>query len=289
MIEVKRRDTALMTQPHSPTVRGRKLAAELRRLREEAGLTIDEAAGLLRFSRSKVSRIEGTKTKPSRADVITMLELYGDGGRRAALLDLYENSWRRGWWQDYSDVFRGSYVAQEDDASSIHEWSPQLVPGLLQTEAYARAVTRASLRGDDAAVQRHVMARMTRAVLLGRTDPPAPELCVVIDEAALRRPIGSEDVMRGQRTALMDASHRPNVTIQVLPFGVGAHAGLGGAFIVLGFADDIAPDIGYVETRIGDAYAEDAAAVRRLRLDFEDLQSAALTPEDSREFIAAPT
>jgi transcriptional regulator with XRE-family HTH domain len=279
-----------MPQPHSPTVRGRKVASELRRLREQAGLSADQAAAQLGedWSRYKVIRIETAKTKPTLTGITAMLDLYGvDSATRAALMELAKNAWRRGWWTDYSDVFRGSYVAQEDDASSIREWSPQLVPGLLQTEAYARAVIQAALRTDDASVQRRVMARMTRTVLLGRSDPPAPELSVVIDESVLHRQIGSEEVMRGQLHALAAAGRRPNVTIQVLPYSAGVHPGLSGAFILLGFPEEISPGVGYVETRIGDGYAENAAAVGTLRVDFEILQSAALSPQASAEFIAA--
>jgi transcriptional regulator with XRE-family HTH domain len=280
-----------MPQPHSPTVRGRKLGSELRRLREEAGLSAEDAAAQLGagWSRYKVIRIEKAQTKPTEAAIVAMLELYGDGGQRAALMELFKSSWRRGWWTDYSDVFRGSYVALEDDAAVINEWSPQVVPGLLQTDEYAREVIRAGWKGDEAGVQRRVMARMTRKALLGRTDPAAPELTAILDEAVLRRPIGGIDVMRAQLRALLDAAHRPNVTIQVLPFDVGTHAGLDGPFILLGFPEDIAPDVAYVGTRIGDGYAEDAATVRDLRVDFDALQAAALPPEESLERIAAYT
>lgn len=279
-----------MPEPHSPTARGRKLASELRRLRNEAKLSAEQVAAHLGagWSQSKVSRIEGAKTKPTERNITEMLDLYGvDSALREALLKLAKDAWKRGWWTDYSDVFRGSYVAQEDDASVIREWSPQLIPGLLQTEAYARAVIRASARGDEASVQRRVMARMTRTVLLGRDEPPAPELAVVIDEGALRRPIGGRTVMRGQLHALIETGRRPNVTIQVLPYEVGEHPALDGAFIVLSFAEDISPDVGYVETRIGDGYAESASVVGPLRVDFENLQAAALSPEGSAEFIAA--
>lgn len=277
-----------MPEAHSPTVRGRKLASELRRLRLRAGYSADEAATHLGngWSQSRVSRIEGAKTKPREADVVAMLELYGDDGQRAALLDLYKNSWRRGWWTDYSDVFRGSYVALEDDASRIDEWSPQVIPGLLQTEEYAREIIRAGRHGDELSVQRGVMARMTRKALLGRTDPPAPELHALIDEAVLHRPIGGRDVMRAQLRALLDAARRPNVTIQVLPFEAGTHAGLDGPFILLRFPDDLAPDVAYVGTRIGDGYAESADTLRHLRVDCESLQTAAMSPEGSAEFIA---
>lgn len=280
-----------MPQPHSPTVRGRKLGAELERLRTEAGLTLDEAAVQLGsgWNRYRVRRLEKAQVKPTEAAVTAMLDLYGDGGHRAALIALVKDSHRRGWWNDYNDVFRGSYVAQEDDASLIREWSPQVVPGLLQTEEYAREVIRAGWPGDEAGVHRRVQARMTRKALLGRTDPAAPMLSAILDEAVLRRPIGGREVMRAQLRALIDASRRPNVEIRVLPFEVGTHKGLDGPFIVLTFPEDIAPDVAYVGTRIGDGWAEDAATVKALKVDFEALQTAALPPEESLERIAAIT
>jgi hypothetical protein len=130
---------------------------------------------------------------------------------------------------------------------------------------------------------------MTRKALLGRTDPAAPSLTAILDESVLRRSIGGREVMRAQLHALIDASRRPNVDIRVLPFEAGTHAGLDGPFILLGFPEEIAPDVAYVGTRIGDGYAEDAATVRAIRVDFENLQAAALPPEDSLERIAAIT
>lgn len=278
-----------MPEPHSPTVRGRKLASELRRLRKSVDLDVEPAANQLGWSRFKVSRIEKAQTKPTAADLRAMLDLYGvDNATRAALIELHKNAWRRGWWTDYSDVFRGSYVALEDDAATIDEWSPQLVPGLLQTDDYARAVIRTSLTEDDpAAVQRRVQARSARRTLLGRTEPPAPTFTAVIDEAALRRPIGSPDVMRSQMRALLDAARRPNIKIRVLRYEAGAHPGLDGPFIILGFPEHLAPDVAYVETKAGDTYLESAADVRRFRVDFEKLSAAAMNPQGSTEFIAA--
>ena len=279
-----------MPEAHSPTARGRKLAAELKRLRERADLTLDEASAQLGegWSRFKVGRIEQAKTKPTLPGITAMLDLYGvDSGTRAALLELARNSWRRGWWTDYSDVFRGSYVALEDDASRIDEWGPQVLPGLLQTDEYAREIIRAGQRGDEAGIQRRVQARMTRKALLSRKDPPAPELTAVVDEAALRRPIGGPDVMRAQLHALVDAMRRPNVDVRVLPFEAGTHAGLDGPFILLGFPEEIAPDVAYAPTKIGDGYAESADTVRSLSVDFENLKTAALSPEGSAEAIAA--
>ncbi|MCO5996526.1 helix-turn-helix domain-containing protein [Actinoallomurus rhizosphaericola] len=277
-----------MTEPHSPTVRGRKLASELRRLRKDVDLAVEEAAAQLGWSRFKVSRIEKAQTKPTVADLRAMLDLYGvDNANHAALIELHKNSWRRGWWTDYSDVFRGSYVALEDDAATIEEWSPQLIPGLLQTDDYARAVIRASLPGDEAVVQRRVQARSARRTLLGRTDRIAPTFIAIIDESALRRPIGGPEVMRSQLRALLDAARRPNVSLRVLPYAAGAHPGLDGPFIILSFPEQLAPDVAYVETKGGDIYAESAADVRRFRVDFGNISAAALTPEESMEFIAA--
>ncbi|GAA4625495.1 helix-turn-helix transcriptional regulator [Actinoallomurus vinaceus] len=277
-----------MTQPHSPTVRGRKLASELCRLRKDVGLAVEEAAAQLGWSRFKVSRIEKAQTKPTVADLRTMLDLYGvDNANRAALTELHKNAWRRGWWTDYSDVFRGSYVALEDDAATIEEWSPQLIPGLLQTDDYARAVIRASLPGDETVVQRRVQARSARRILLGRTDRPAPTFTAIIDEAALRRPIGGPEVMRSQLRVLLDAARRPNVSLRVLPYTAGAHPGLDGPFIILSFPEQLAPEVAYVETKGGDIYAESAADVRRFRVDFGNISAVALDPEESTEFIAA--
>lgn len=278
-----------MPEPHSPTVRGRKLASELRRLRKGVELAVEEAAAQLGWSRFKVSRIEKAQTKPTAADLRTMLDLYGvDNATRAALVELHREAWRRGWWTDYSDVFRGSYVALEDDAATIDEWSPQLIPGLLQTDDYARAVIRASLAEDNpATVQRRVQARSARRTLLGRIDPPAPAFTAIIDEAALRRPVGGVEVMRAQLRALLDAARRPNVTVRVLPNASGAHPGLDGPFIILSFPEHLAPDVAYVETKAGDTYLESAADVRRFRVDFENLSAAAMDPQGSAEFIAA--
>ncbi|MFL6056114.1 MAG: helix-turn-helix domain-containing protein [Actinoallomurus sp.] len=279
-----------MPEPHSPTVRGRKLASELRRLREHAGLTTEEAAAQLGqgWSRFKVAYIERAKTKPTTQAITAMLDLYGvDSATRAALMELAKNAWRRGWWTDYSDVFNGSYVALEDDAVRIDEWSPQVLPGLLQTDEYAREIIQAGPHRDEASIQRRVQARMARKALLSRKEPVAPTLTTVIDEAALRRPVGGREVMRTQLHALLDAARRPNVTVRVLPLEVGTHAGLDGPFIILGFPGGIAPDVAYVGTRIGDAYAESTETVRSLKVDFDSLQAAALSPEKSTELIVA--
>lgn len=281
-----------MPQPHSPTVRGRRLANDLAELREAAKLTTDQVAADLGegWNRHKVGRIETAKVRPSLKDVTELLDYYGvDAARREWLLALHRDSWQRGWWEDYRDLFpKGSYVAQENDAARIDEWSPQLVPGLLQTDEYAHEVIRIWSRDNgEEEVQRRLRARLQRHALLTRTNPSAPQVTAVLDEAALRRPIGGDDVMREQLRSLLAAARRPNVTILVLPFSVGSHSGLDGPFIILGFPESLAPDVAYVETKAGGNHIESRDSVQRFKLDFDDLKDAAVDPAGSLEFIAA--
>lgn len=271
-----------MPPSHSPTVRLRRLARELRKLREERGLTPEAAAAQLGWSRSKVSRIETGRTMASPKDVAAVCDLYGVGSDvRAGLIQLAKDVRQRGWWTAYADVFTGSYIGLEDEASLICQWETQLVPGLLQTEDYARTVIT-TLRPDDD-VQRRVMARMARRTLLSR--PNAPELCAVVDEAVLRRPIGGSKVMYEQLEALLIASRRPNVSVHVLPYEAGAHAGLEGAFTLLSFAEEIDPDVVYVEGTAGDIYVESAEQVERCKLAFERIRKSALSSDDSLQMI----
>lgn len=283
-----------MPQPHSPTVRGRRLASEFAELREAADLTAEQVAADLGegWNRHKVGRVEQAKVKPSDEDVIQLLDYYGvKSAEREWLLKLHHDSWQRGWWEDYRDLFpKNSYVAQENDADRIDEWCPQLVPGLLQTDEYAREVIRVWTRANgEAELERRLRARLQRRALLSRANPAAPRITAVLDEAVLRRPIGGPEVMHDQLDALLSAARRPNVTVQVLPFSAGSHPGLDGPFIVLGFPDRIAPDVAYVETKAGGNHVESRSGVRRFKLDFDELKNAALDPAGSMEFIAALT
>ncbi|MFC5749971.1 helix-turn-helix domain-containing protein [Actinomadura rugatobispora] len=269
----------------SPTTRGRRLAFELRKFRERAELTPSQAARQLGWSLSKLIRIEKAQTQPKTSDITAALALYGvDSATHAALIQLAKESWKRGWWTAYADVFSGSIVALEDEASSICAWEPQLVPGLLQTEEYAHGII--SLRSEDpATIHRRVMARMNRGMLLRR--PDAPRLHAVLDEAVLRRGIGGPEVMRKQFSALVEAAQRPNVTIQIMPFDSGAHLGLEGSMELLGFADDAELDVAYAEGPMGDIYLESAEEVTRIRLALETICSAAMPPAESVHLIAA--
>lgn len=272
---------------YRPTVRGRRLARELRKLREEQGLTLQEVADRLDWSRATVSRLETSQTRPKPGDIADILDLYGvPSPARDALITLARQAGQRGWWTAYQDVFAGSYVALEDEASDIRTWDPQLVHGLLQTEDYSRAViTAGRLLPGPEDIERRIAARKIRQALLDRTD--APRLHVIFDEAVLHRPIGGEKVMRAQLDSLATAvESRPSVTIQVLPYTAKEHAGLDGRFTILSYPDPADPDIAYVEGTMGDVYLESAEAIAKHRDRFDRIKAAALSPEDSAHLIA---
>lgn len=270
---------------YRPTVRGRRLARELRRLREQERLTLQDVADRLGWSRATVSRLETGQTRPRYTDVADILDLYGvPSPQRDALITLAKEAGLRGWWTAYADVFTGSYVALEHDASEIRTWDPQLVHGLLQDEQYSRAVISVGRMLPSAAdVDRRVAARTARRALLDREN--APHLYVVLDEGAIRRPIGGPGVMRAQLEALLRAGERPRVTVQIVPFSVGSHAGLDGRFTILSFPDPADPDIAYVEGTMGDVYLESSVEIAQHRSRFDQIISTALSPEESAHLI----
>jgi transcriptional regulator with XRE-family HTH domain len=268
------------------TMRQRRLGRELRDLRERVGLSHGEVISQLGWSRAKLDRIESGTTTPKESDLRSALELYGAASdHRARLVELRREAKRRGWWTAYGDVFSGSYVAWEDDAARIRDWQPQLIPGLLQTEDYARAVISAA-RPDEVPsnVERRVQARMARRTLLGRHD--APQLHAIIDESVLARQVGGGDVMRQQIGFLQDSLRRPNITVQVLKLSAGAHAGVDGAFIILSYTEQAVPDVPYAEGPFGDLYPESAAEISRINMVWDRLAAKALSVEASAELIA---
>ncbi|WP_067484062.1 helix-turn-helix domain-containing protein [Actinomadura hibisca] len=272
-----------MVLPHNPTVRGRRLARELRELREQADLRLDDAAQRLGWNRQKVLRIEKAITKASPADLNAILDLYGvSSPKREALIQLSKDAWKRGWWTAYRDIYAGTYLSLEDEASRVVEWQPLVVPGIFQTPDYAREVTSA-FTNDPNDIDRRVAARMTRRSLLART--PAPERHVVLDEAVLCRWIGGREIMRAQFESLLADSRRANVTMQVLPYERGRHPGLNGAFTLLMFEPGVDPDIVYLETSGGGIYLEAENDVARHRVAFEELSGLAMSPEESRERV----
>ena len=276
-----------MSPRYIPSVRARRLARSLREFREQAGLGVTAAAARLGWSQGKVSHIESARNKPNERDVELMLNLYGVGSPdREAILSLAREAEDRGWWTDYIDVLNGPYVALEDAAAEIGNWAPQVIPGLLQTQDYAREIIKAGELGEASDIERRLQARMVRQTLLTREDSP-PNLHVVLDEAVLGRPIGGSAMMREQLHHLASEAERPNVTIQVLPQSAGTHCGLEGSLIVLRFAEPADPDVAYAEGFFGVVYMESPQQVAHCRLAFERICEAALDPDDSLSLINA--
>lgn len=270
-----------MARGNSPTVRRRRLASELRRLREAAGFTIDEVGEKLECSASKISRIETGHVGVTPRDVRDMLELYTiDDDQREALVQLAREARKKGWWHAYNEVFTGAFVGLESDASSLRAHQALLIPGLLQTEDYTRVVIRA-IRPDhgEEEIERRVAARMTRQKLLSDAQPP--EYWAIIDEAVLHRMVGGTEIMRAQLLRLLQMAVLPHVTLQVVPFGAGAHAGMEGPFLILGFPEQADPDVVYVENTTTGSYLEEPSDVYRYTLMFDHLRAAALNPTDT--------
>ena len=234
-----------------PTVLRMLLGAHLRRLREAQGVSREDAGWEIRASESKISRMELGRVSFKERDVEDLLTLYGqiDTDERERLLALARQANTPGWWHRYGDVLPNwfqSYLGLEAAASLIRTYEVQFVPGLLQTADYARSVVLLGHgRAKAEEIDRRVDLRMRRQKILDR--PDAVQLWAVIDEAVLRRPVGPRATMRGQIQALIDATQRTSVHLQVLPFQVGGHSAAGGAFSILRFPDQELPDIVYVE------------------------------------------
>ena len=271
-------------------MRARQLAAELRRLRDAATLTGEEAAARLGWSPSKISRIETGQTAASPADLRRLLDLYDvTGTARERLEVLGQSAGQRGWWDAYADTLGPEYtalIALEAEAESVRWYSPMLVPGLLQTEAYAREVVRSGLLiAPPGEIERRVQVKMTRQRALTKDGPP--QLSVVLDEAAVLRQVGSPEVVRDQLAHLTTMAGRPNIMIQVLPLAVGAHPATTGEFTILGFPELVAPDVVYLENMTSDLYVEREGEVYRYTLAFDRLRALALGPDESAALITA--
>lgn len=263
-----------------PTVLRILLGAQLRRLRETKGVSREDAGWEIRASESKISRMELGRVGFKERDVADLLTLYGvaDEQERAAMLALAREANTPGWWHQYGDVLPTwfqSYLGLESAATLIRTYEVQFVPGLLQTKEYARSVIvlgHADAEADE--IERRVDLRVARQRLLTPPDPPI--VWAVVDEAALRRPIGGADVMRAQLAALIDATALPNVRLQVIPFNAGGHAAAGGAFSILRFPDRDLPDVVYIEQLTSALYLDKrddvdyyAAAMERLCVEAE--------------------
>lgn len=274
----------------SPTVKRRRLAAELRKAREASGLTIEETAERLEWSSAKISRIENARVSVLPRDVKFLLSAYGHADTEelwAVLTTLARESRQKGWWHQYGDAIPDwfqVYVGLEGEASTINCYRSEFMHGLLQTEGYARAVHRAALpNATEEEIDALVQVRMARQELLTGEDPP--HLWLILNEAVLRRVVGGREVMREQLLRLAEASHLPSVTVQVIPFANGAHAAMDGSFIVLGFPGDIDPKVAYFEYQTGSLYLEKREEVARYRLAFDHVRAEAIGPEASRDLV----
>jgi transcriptional regulator with XRE-family HTH domain len=271
-----------------PTVLRMLLGSQLRDLREAAGISPDQAGYEIRGSRSKISRLEHGRVSFKERDVEDLLTLYGvtDSRRRAYMIALAQQANNQGWWAKYDDVLPDwfeTYVGLEQATSLIRSYELQFVPGLFQTDDYARAVTILGHRAAPAEeIERRVSLRLKRQQLLAG---PQPRVWSVIDESALRRPLGGRETMRGQLRHLLEIAELPQVTLQLMPFNRGGHSAAGGSFAILRFAEPDLPDIVYVEQLTGALYLDRREEVDHYREVMNSLSAEAETPADSERLL----
>jgi transcriptional regulator with XRE-family HTH domain len=278
-----------MANASVPTVRSRRLGRALRRFREERSLTLEEAGALMERSVSSLSKIENGRVRLPVRDVRVMLDVYGLTSERArdGLLDLARDSHKRGWWQGYGDVLSWAYldfISLEADAAAIRNFEIILIPGLLQTAQYARAVIDAlptSCGRQD--IDQLVDVRIKRQQVLHRHNPL--RLWAILDEAALHRHFGGRETMRAQLLNLLDVARMENVTLQILPFEAGAYPGVDGAFTILEFPDLAELDVVLVENLTSGLYLEEDEEILRYSVVFDHLRASALPVADSWTLI----
>jgi transcriptional regulator with XRE-family HTH domain len=278
-----------VTSRRSPTVRKRRLAAELRRLRKECGLTREQVAERIGCAPVTITRIETGQSGARVGEVSLMLEVSGvTGDERAALLQVAKDARKRGWWHPYSTSIPRwfqIYVGIEEEASSMRVYQPEVVPGFLQTEAYARAIHLAEPAvPSEEETDRNVTVRLERQKRL-LTAENSPDMWIVLSEAVLRRMVGGPKVMHDQLAQLLELSHHPNIMIQILTFRSGAHPAMLGGFALLGFPEPLDADVVYVEYRQGSLYLEKQDEVDSYSLMFNHLRAQALGREGSRDLI----
>jgi transcriptional regulator with XRE-family HTH domain len=270
-------------------VRRMLLGSHLRRLRESRGITREAAGYSIRASESKISRMELGRVSFKTRDVEDLLTLYGitDEAERTSLVSLAKEANVAGWWHSYSDVLPSwfpTYVGLEGAAHLIRSYEVQFVHGLLQTEAYARAVVARGMRGASPAdIERRVALRLERQKYL--VSEKAPEFHIVLDEAALRRPYGDREVMRGQLQHLIEVSERPNVRLQVMPFSFGGHSGESGSFTILSFPESDLSDVVYLEQLTSALYLDKREDVTQYEGALKQLQQDSPGPSESRDLL----
>jgi transcriptional regulator with XRE-family HTH domain len=270
-----------------PTLRRRRLGTELKRCREKAGLTQETVSRHFEWHAAKVTRIETARVAVTPRDVRDLLTLYGvpEGEFREAMVELARQSRQRTWWTDYRDIMRaGNFVGLEQEATSMRVWEPVVLPGLLQTEAYMRALLRTGRSFDPpASIDRRVALRLKRQARLSAANPL--DLAAIVDESVIRRVIGGPDVTHEQLSHLLEMTQLPNVTLRVLPFDAGEHQFLGGSAALLEFRETTHLDVVYLEGLAGDFYEEQPTEVARYREELERLSARALDPRMSVKLI----
>ena len=285
-VEFLRKDATYVAEVRSPTVRRRELGALLRRLRLEKGFTVEQAADQLLFSMSKLSRMETGHGVPTRRDIRDLCDLYGvtDEAERDRMKKLAEEGKQQAWWQSY-DLPYSTYVGLEAEATAISDFQSSVVPGLLQTADYARAGHEGAMpRLSPGEIERRIEAKLTRQAILTQESPPPPSFMTVLDEAVLHRMVGGPVVMGVQLERLIEAANLPNVTIQVIPFTLGAHPGVESNFSILEMPAST-PGVVFVEGLVGSIYLERPEELARYQQIFERLQGIALSPKDTIKLI----
>lgn len=277
-----------MQRSHSPTLRRRRLSAELRRAREEANITSTNAAKALGWAAGKLSMIENAEIQKVKADDLNkMLDLYqvAEPDKREALHALARDAKVRGWWSKYKEVFGPQSLPDfEAEASTIRTFESSVIPGLLQTPEYAHAVFQGGRYTGAEEIERRAQARMARREILTRFNPT--KFRVVLDEAALRRPMGNHEVMVEQMRHLLYMAKLPNVDLQVLLFSAGAHNALIAPFSILEFPEPLDLPIVFIETATGGLFLEEADEVEQHTVTFSDAQGSAMSTAHSAKFIA---
>jgi transcriptional regulator with XRE-family HTH domain len=280
-VEVLRKDAAFVPEVRSPTVRRRELGALLRALRNQKGLTVEHAAERLMFSMSKLSRMETGHGAATPRDIRDLCDLYDvtDEAERDHLMALAREGKQTGWWQSYDLDYFATYVGLEAAATGIKYYQSAIVPGLMQTPDYARAMHEAGVpEFTPERIDELIEVRLTRQRLLVQ-DPPV-RLKVVLDEAVLHRLVGGPAVMSAQLDRLIVLSNQPNVTMQVIPYSAGAHPAMDSTFNILEFAGPV-PSVVYVEGLVGWIYVERPQDMRRYQQVFDHLCTIALSPKET--------
>ncbi|WP_026448853.1 helix-turn-helix domain-containing protein [Actinopolyspora mortivallis] len=272
----------------SPTVRRRRLAAELRKLRTSRGVTQQQAAEHLGCTQAKIGRFETAKRSPTVDDVTRLLDFYEvEEHVKPELLELARDARKRGWWQSYSDIlpeWYETYVGLEAEASALYTYELEAVPGLLQTEEYAYSITKETLiDASEDEIRRRAELRIRRQHRITGTEPL--ELWAVVGETALRRRVGGASVLRSQLHHVLELAEYPNITVQVMPLEAGAHPAQIGPFVILRYPESVDPDIVYLETHAGGLYLESEKDLSNYNAMMDHLRKHAFDPRESLDVI----